>query len=261
MKLQKFSLLIFIFFLVIFVLTVNVFISLMVLSSYETLERHYIESDIRQVANKLNDELADLSRTASDWGPWSETSAFVKGENSHYISDNLQPHSYENLRLNDIIIANSTGTILYAGAYDLQNKTMVTPASFFSSSLDPDEPFMNTSDCKRITSGLLMLEDTPLLIASQPVVNSDYSGPVCGVFIVGKNLDSREVTRLKILTQANISFLPLNDPALPPDLIDKIRENTHRGAWYSEPVHHDLIRGYALLQDVYGNDALILQIS
>lgn len=261
MKLQNFSLLIFIFFLVIFLLTVNVCISLMVLSNYETLERHYVESDIRQVVNKINDEMRTLSRTASDWGPWSETAAFVKGENPTYISDNLQPHSFENLYLNSMIIANATGTILYAGAYDLKNKTMVAPSPFFSSSLSPSEPFMNTSDCRRIASGILMLPDNPVLIASQPVVNSDYSGPVCGILIVGKNLDSTEVSRLEILTQTNITFTALTDPTLPPGLSDTIRDHAQKGTWYYEPVPNDLISGYALLQDVYGNDALILQIT
>ena len=113
MKLQNFSVLIFIFLLIIFLIIVNIFISMMILSNYGNLEKHYVENDLKQVLNKLNDELNTLSRTASDWGPWNETAEYVKGKNSNYISDNLQPDTYNNLFLNYFVIANTSGNIIY----------------------------------------------------------------------------------------------------------------------------------------------------
>ena len=261
MKLQKFSVLIFIFLLIIFLIIVNIFISMMILSNYGNLEKHYVENDLKQVLNKLNDELNTLSRTASDWGPWNETAEYVKGKNSNYISDNLQPNTYNNLFLNYFVIANTSGNIIYSGLFDLQNKTMVPVASYFSTRLDPDNPLMNISNYKKITNGIVMLPESPLLVASQPIVNSDYSGPVSGVLILGKNLDKNEISRLQNLTQTNITLTFVNDSSLSPDLLARIRNNTKKESWYIEPLNNEQIAGYTILDDIQGNDALILQIS
>lgn len=261
MKIKNLSVLIYIFSLILFLMIINIIISMMILSNYGNLEKEYVENDLKLVVNKLNDELNTLSRTASDWGPWTETAEFVKGNNSNYLSENLQTDTYDNLFINYLVIANTSGNIIYSGSFDLQNKTMVQPASYFTTHLDPNNPLMNMSNRKQLIKGIVILPESPLLVTSQPIVNSDYSGPVSGVLILGKNLDTKEISRLQNLTQKNITIILVNDPSFSPDLLARIRKNVQKESWYIEPINDGQIAGYTLLDDINGNDALILKIS
>lgn len=281
MKLQKFSVLVFIFLIILFLVIVNIFISLIILSNYGDLERQYVTDDLKNVVHKINDELNRLSRTASDWGPWNETAEFASGYRVNYVSDNLQPDSYDNLFINDFVIASNSGDIFYSGSYDFEKKRMVMPLPFFTRFLNLSNPLMNTSDSKKIVNGILLLPESPLLVVSQPIVRSDYSGPIVGVLIMGKRLDRSEILRLQSLTQTNISLININDPSLPPALLSKIRNNTKYGfnsiqnsfssvlpgtpVWapsefYIEALDNEQVAGYTILKDIYGKEALILQI-
>jgi|GEM_PF-6121917 len=67
MRLKKISLLIFIFFILLFIFFISAFFATFLLASYGDLEKKYMEKDLTQAVNVLNEELITLSHTASDW--------------------------------------------------------------------------------------------------------------------------------------------------------------------------------------------------
>jgi len=202
MKLQKKSLLVLIGLLIMFLLVISVFFSTILLASYSALEEQYVAKDLSQAVNKLNDELFTMSSIASDWGPWDDTVDFVNGKDPNYINSNLQPYGFDNLNLNLIVMTNTKGEVLFSGAYDLNNKVMVPVPAFFSGQLDLKNPLMNMSDPHQATSGILMLQEEPMLVVSQPIVQSDFSGPPQGVVIMGRYLNKEEIARLAELTRS-----------------------------------------------------------
>jgi PAS domain S-box-containing protein len=247
--------------LILFLLVISVFFSTILLASYSALEEQYVEKDLNQAVNKLDDELFTMSSIASDWGPWDDTVDFVNGNDPNYINSNLQPYGFDNLNLNLIVITNTRGEVLFSGAYDPQSRLMVTVPVFFSGQLDLKNPLMNMSDPHQATTGIVMLPEGPMLVVSQPIVHSDFSGPSQGVVIMGRYLNKEEIARLAELTRPSLTITRTDNPVLSPNLVSRIRDNRGSARGIIQPLNGDQVAGYALIRDIYGNDALVLQIT
>jgi len=261
MKLQEKTLLLFVILLISVLVATSVFFSTILLANYSALEEHYIEKDLSQAVHLLNAEFLTLSAIVSDWAPWDDTYTFVQGTKPEYLQSNLQPTTFDNLNLNLIVITNDKGEEIYSGAYDLRNRTMVLVPPFFSSPLDPANPLMNMSDPRYITAGILLLSPDPMIVVSQPITRSDFSGQPRGVIIMGRYLTRAEISRLAELTVPSLEFIRIDDPALSPALVTQIREKHGSAPGIILRQNEDQIAGAALIKDIYGNDALVLRIT
>ncbi|MFA4824591.1 MAG: PAS domain S-box protein [Methanoregula sp.] len=261
MKLQQKTALIFIALLIILMTLVCVFSSIVILSSYADLEQQYTAKDLQQAVTRIDDETNSLSTIVSDWGPWDDSYNFVKGTKPDFIITNLAPDTFNNLRVNVIIITNRNGDILYSGAYNFSSRMMVTVPDDLVDQLGPKKPLLDLSDPRGATQGLILLADHPMIIVSRPIVRTDFSGEPQGVVIMGRYIDSEEVNRLARLTRPSLTFFRVDDPALPPDLLHNLQEQKSGDKGIIQLIDRNTIVGYALLKDIYGRDALILGIS
>ena len=260
MKIQEKTSLILVALLIIILTLISIFVSFVSLSSYSALEHRYLLQDVDQAVNRLNDEYISLSSIVADWGPWDDTYAFVNGNQPDYIENNLLPEAYSNLRINLVVMTNSRGEIVYAGAYDLRNRTMVAVPETLGHQLAPASPLLSMADPKKTTTGILMLDKKPLIVASRPIIHSDFSGTPQGVVIMGRYLDSDEVALLAKLTKPTLRFIPIDDPSLPPSLLSALYSARDGGTGVITPLNSNLIAGDALIRDVNGKDILVLEI-
>ncbi len=261
MKLQVKTALIFISLLIALMVLVSVFSSMVILSSYSNLEQQYTLQDLQQSVTKVDDESNTLSAIVSDWGPWDDAYNFVQGKKPDFIQTNLAPDTFNNLRLNVVIFTNRKGEVVYSGGYNSTSGTIVPVPQELLNQLDPENPLMDMSDPRSVTKGIVLLSDHPMIIASRPIVRTDFSGVPQGVVIMGRSLDSSEVQRLAQLTRPSLVFYRLDDPGLPATVLQNIREKNPSDGSIVQPLNRSTIAGYALLKDIYGKDALILSIN
>ena len=261
MKLQQKTALIFIGLLIVLMILVSVFSSMVILSSYADLEQQYTEKDLAQAVTRVDDETNTLSAIVSDWGPWDDAYNYVQGTKPDFIQTNLVPDTFNNLRVNVIIIANRKGGIVYSGAYNSSDREMVPVPEDLVSQLNLENPLLNMSDPRRDNRGIVLLSDHPMILVSRPIVRTDFSGEPQGVVIMGRYLDSSEVERLALLTRPTLRLTRVTDPSLPDMLVQNLTEKSTGTGRIVEPLDRDTIMGYALLRDLYGNDALVLSIS
>jgi PAS domain S-box-containing protein len=259
MKLQEKTSLILVVLLIFILTLIILFVSVVSLSSYSALEHEYVLQDVDQAVNRLNDEDTSLSLIAADWGPWDDTYDFVNGNKPEYVSENLMPEAYHNLRVNLVVMTNRRGEIVYAGAYDLRNRTMVPVPASITEQLTPANPLLNMTDPKHATTGILMLGEKPMIVASRPIIHSDFSGTSQGVVIMGRYLDEDEVAYLAKLTKPALRFIPVNDPSLSPSLVLSLTTSQDQRPKVIIPQSNNEVAGYALIRDVYGRDALVLE--
>ena len=111
------------------------------------------------------------------------------------------------------------------------------------------------------TTGILILPEDPMIVASRPIVHTDFSGAPRGVVIMGRFLDTGEVAHLATLTYPSLQFIGLDDPALPSSLLSDLQDSGEKNPEIVRANDRNTISGYALLRDIYGNDALILRIT
>ena len=260
MKLQEKTSLILIFILIVILSLIVLFVAEVSLSSYSALEQRYVLQDIGDTKNRLNAEYSALSAVASDWGQWDDTYDFVNGNKPEYVSTNLVPGIFQNLKVNFIIMTNSKGDVIYAGAYDLRNQTMTPVPDALRQHLVTGSPLLDISGAHKTTSGILVIDDRPLMVASCPIVHSDLTGTPQGVVIMGRYLDSSVPPLSGTSPSKVLRLIPVNDPEIPPAVLASLKSGGTTPYGISEPLDNSLIAGYSLVTDVYGRDALVLKI-
>ncbi|MFZ1126679.1 MAG: PAS domain S-box protein [Methanoregula sp.] len=259
MNLQEKTLFVLVVSFVAVMIFITIFVSGTLIASYSNLEKSYVEKDLQQVLNKVQDDSDSLSSVASDWGPRNDTYNFVIGNQPDYISSNLVPETYDNLRVNFIIITNLKGDIAYAGAYDARTHTMVPVPGALLGQLDRENPLMNMSNPRGESEGILMLSGTPVLVASRPVVHADFSGNPQGVVIMGRYLDQNEMNRLSPGDHVSLKIIPATDASLPAEVTKNLQEEPGSEPEFITPINSSYIAGFALIRDIYGSDAAVVE--
>jgi PAS domain S-box-containing protein len=231
-----------------------------VLGSFAKLEEQNIRINVKRVQNALQGELTELDSTAGDWAPWNETRDFVLDGNKEYINNNLVDVTLVNLRLNFMIFFNASDKLIYAKGVDLiegkeksVTKTLIKPLLSYKSLFQHTNP----SDSK---TGIILLPESPVLIAAWPISNNEVQEPVHGTLIIGRYLDDKEIQNLMEKTELSINFTRADSSKLPSDFETARSLLSKEVPVVIQELNTETIAGYTKLDDINGNPGLFLKV-
>ncbi|HOE28297.1 MAG TPA: CHASE4 domain-containing protein, partial [bacterium] len=80
--------------------------------------------DVERCTAFIRQELAHMDRLANDYASWNDTYEYVADPAGHreYIRANMIDTTFENLKLNLLIIVDREGRIVFGRGYDLREK-------------------------------------------------------------------------------------------------------------------------------------------
>lgn len=231
-----------------------------VLPSFETLEEKESHKNMERVVQAIERELRHLSATAADWATWDDTYAFAGDRNPVYREANLYPEALRQLQLNYLGLFTSTGQPLWSMAYDLENKKVLSPATFPARYLTAQHPLLQQAERVSGTRGLLLTEHGPLLVAARPILASSAQGPARGVVVMGRFLNAAFIANLAEETQVNLHVTVLNQRQADPAQAAVLQAlQAQPGTLVLTDAERSLT--YSILADVQGQNALLLQIT
>ena len=268
MDIRKKSLIILSGIIIVVILIFIVFSSTIFLDSYRNLESDHVRDNMDLILKNSNTEIANLNSTVGDWGPWDDTYMFVNGDNPSYIANNLIPATYDNLYLNFVAIVNNEGKIVYGQGYDLKNHEL-TPLrpDLVAELAKSDSPLKNTNISARV-GGLLDLPGGMVLVASHPIVKSDYSGEPVGSIIMGRYIDAAEISRFSADSRHSISVIPVKETPRVSDEEDSLAgsgaEEPRNGSGapiiFTHAIDRETVEGTTVLPDIYGNETILFSL-
>ncbi|HEY9631598.1 MAG TPA: CHASE4 domain-containing protein [Coleofasciculaceae cyanobacterium] len=226
---------------------------------FERLEIQQTRRDVERIVDALADNLVELESLVGDWSPWDETYNFIVDRNAAYIVGNLDSDSISNLKLDLIIYINQAGQIVFAQSLDLQQKRLTPLPTNLQQYFVSHPQITHHSNLNSSVTGILMLPETPMMIASQPIRQSDRSGPIRGTLIFGRYLDAIELQKLAALTHLSIVAYPLQK-SLPPDFQAAQAALTSSDSIQVRPLNLDRIAGYTQIFDIDHRPALLLRV-
>ncbi|MDJ0706238.1 MAG: CHASE4 domain-containing protein [Leptolyngbyaceae cyanobacterium MO_188.B28] len=232
-----------------------------ILSSFAEAERQVIQRDIERVQEALLNDLATLDTEAEDYAEWDDTYAFMANRNAEYVCSNLNDATLDSLQLNLVALFDSAGQIIFSKGFDLENSQGIPFPKSLQTHLTPDSLLLQHPNLENSPSGIVLLPEGALLIASSPILTSASEGPSRGSLLMGRYLNTAQQERLADLTRVSLAIYPFNAAQLPADVqtVHSFLLNEHRQT-FVQPLNPDLIAGYMLLPDIYGNLALIFRI-
>jgi PAS domain S-box-containing protein len=230
------------------------------LESYVQLEEQNTRQNVERGLGALSSELDHLGTTTSDWAAWDDTYAFIEDADAEYIASNLGDGTFVELGLNLMMFIDTSGQTVFGKAFDLVEEAEMPVPQSLKGHLAPGEVLITHADIDSALSGILLLVEGPMLVASRPILTSENEGPILGTLLMGRYLDATEVGRL-----AEAAYLPLalhrfDDPRLSPEL-KAVHASLSAGTpILVQPLSDETVAGYTLMEDIYGKPGVVLRV-
>jgi len=246
------------------VLTIGVSMALsraFLLERYAEIENAQVKRNIQRGQDALDREVSYLDDTTADWAAWDDSYAFIQGKDRDYVSSNLVNSSFENLKVNYILLFDSTGMIAAGKGYDFRNHRPLEIPPGLLSELAPGSQLLSHAGVDSRRAGILVLPEDTLLLASRPIITSERRGPVRGTLIMARYLDEALMEQLSKVTGLSLGIFRISAPDLPPD-IEAAQQRLQAGLpTYIEAISEERIAGYAALNDIFNRPSLILRVN
>jgi len=225
----------------------------------EEIEARNTSGNVEQVLGAFSYLISDLEADTADWAAWDDTYAFIEDGNDEYIQSNLGDETFITLRLNLMLFVHSSGQLVFGKAFNLENEEETPVPQDLLSHLAGDSPLLSQAGTHSFTSGIILLKECPVIIASQPILTSEDEGPARGTLIFARYLDSVTINDLTQLALFPITVRPVNNLVYG-DFKDALASLSQEEPIFVKPLNTQYISGYTLLKDVYGKPAVVLRV-
>ncbi len=227
---------------------------------FESVERSEVQEQVKRAQTAVKWNLDELGAAVKSYASWDDAVAFLEDRNQRFIDSNFPESFFTGFRANVAAILDGSGTLAWGGGYDLESSEPVDlPLGLVgyltSGSLLASHPGV-TSD----VSGILMLPQGPLLVDSQPILTSNGEGPVRGAFVLGRWLDETTLAHLGTQTRLDLVVTEASAGTLPLQVRDAVAAPDAGADIVVVPQGPDAIAGYAVLRDIFGEPAAVLEV-
>jgi len=230
------------------------------LADLAEIEENYTHQNVERALGALSYIISDLEAETLDWAVWDDTYAFIEDANNEYIQSNLGNETFINLRLNLMLFIHSSGQVVFGKAFDLDNEEEIAIPQKVKTHLSENGLFSSQPGTESSTSGIILLDKGPMLIASQPILTSEYKGPARGIVILGHYLDSAVINRLTQVTLYPLTICPIDDARMRPDFQKALSSLSGEAPIFVQLLNTQYAAGYTLIADIYGKPVLALRV-
>jgi signal transduction histidine kinase/CheY-like chemotaxis protein len=229
------------------------------LRSFAALEVDDTRQNLARATAVLADDLATLDNATSDYAAWDDTCAYLEGRKPDLPTSEFPDPWFPRLRIDFVLIFNRYGRQVFTKAYDpVAGKATEIPQGLWAH-LAPSSLLMHHAHPGSKVLGIALLTSGPVLIDSQPIIDSQGRGPIRGTYIAGRRLNAAEVAHLAGISHLSLTLHRLDATALPSDVESARAALTMSSPTLLRPLDSKDIAGYGLIEDIYGKDYLILR--
>ena len=232
-----------------------------VMGGFARVEDENTRRNVERALDAYTDEVAKLNITANDWASWDATYTFIEDGNQEYIDQNVSEATTARLGLSVLAYINSSGRIVISEGFDPTTMKSTPLPESFRKHLVPGNRLLQHPDLKTGETGVILLPEGPLLVAARPILTSNGDGPSRGTLIMGRYLNSTLIAQLGERTHVDLSVQRFDAAQLPTDFAHVNSALLQGASSAVQPLSDDVVAGYTLVNDIYGNPALLLRVT
>jgi PAS domain S-box-containing protein len=206
---------------------------------FARLEAEDVTEDLRRIEASLDEDARTLARTLRDWARWDASYHFIVSRNAEYIATNLNDASLLNLELNVILYLDTRGRVVFARAVDSRLERAIPFPPRLRQALVTNTLLTRLRTSPSHIEGVLHTPSGLLLVAAQPILRNDSTGPSRGTLIMGRFLAGEEMTRREQMLAMRLALQPYALATAPQGIRDGDRTSF-------EPI--DATRGFGYLR-------------
>ena len=233
------------------------------LENYARLERLELREDILRVENAIRARGDALHTLVQDWASWDDSYEFVETRSQAFIDSNLSMETFAGANLRLIAFADNDGEVVFSRAVSPASGNFEPAPAAFIDRLADGRLLQRTPDASAY--GIALAGDEALLVAAQPLLNSDGEGPVRGTLVMAQDFESSVVPDAARIATMDIAVARLNSASLSPDFLAAraalpADAPDASNATYFETSGDSKIAVYKLLDDVFGSPSHLLRV-
>ena len=236
-----------------------------VMGGFLTLEQRDAKENATRASDAVSKQIDGLDKTIANWSSWDDLYSWVDDGNTAFVKSNLGDSVFPQLAANMLAFVDQDGKVAWSESADLATGAVETSTlDGLAPYLAAGSPLLAHPDLAAPVKGIVNLPGGPMMIVSRAILTSDGTGPSHGSMIMGRYLDTAEVTEIGSLTHLSLSVIPIADGAVsaasPADVKAVESSLTAASPVASVPLTDQKVEGYALMTDLDGKPALILRV-
>ncbi|MDP4144768.1 MAG: diguanylate cyclase [Bacillota bacterium] len=180
--------------------------NLYLLNNIKKIETNNVKNRMFQINTLVNDNINSLNVNTGDWAIWDDMYNYVLHPNQQFIDSNLDLNSISNLQINLFaIIANDE--IREIRMCDYKNRKDIIVNEKILNDLKKYNLLFNVKDNKNnLTSGIITIDNKPMLVSIRAITNSKGSSPKVGMLVMGKFFDDDITEKMQKIVQGDIKI-------------------------------------------------------
>ena len=235
--------------------------NLVIQKRFLEIENQTVSTNMNRAINTFFNDITELSHFNKDWSAWDDTYEFIDNGNKNYIDSNLVDSTFTNLNLNLMMFVNLSGNIIYEKAVDTKSEEETLISEDMHKSIFYNDILVNNIESGISISGIVLLPENPMLIASEPILTSNNEGPMRGTLIFGRYFDESVISSLAKKTELSIDVFRLDRPDEFSEVSDVLSKINDENPFYITTLDSKNIAGYTALEDIFGRPAILLRIN
>lgn len=245
---------------VVVLLSIGVLDRWIVQPAFQKLERTQALEDGARAHWAIEQELPQLSNLLGNWAEWDDAYAFADNRDPAFIASNLGDWAVleKNSHLNLCFIFGRDGQVLYGGSYDSELGGTVSLQDFSGEKPAIWRLLQPVLEQAQARAGFLRTEHGLLMLAARPILTTRGTGPVRGVLVFGRFLDTPLLQALVEQTKVAFDLFVESDPHL--SLAERDYLTTARpGESMLRPGPDGSLFVYEMLLDFAGKPAVLIR--
>ena len=226
-------------------------------SSISDLQEKEAAHNLQEVENMIEFQILRLEEINSALSSRDDARALMLSQDSQNLDETALDGVFSVSRCDFIFLVNNSGYITYS---EVSDSELSTNASNASTALEIRQKIDDGSLlCKKAENslkGLLLLENNPTVISSQPVLAASGNEKVLGTIILGKKLDSSFIESAQNSTGSAVELYNFN--SVSPDIRQVLFESKNPD--FMCAAARESVTSYAVLKDISGRSAIVIRI-
>jgi signal transduction histidine kinase/CheY-like chemotaxis protein len=227
-------------------------------SGFLRLEQRYASNNVARVLGAIEASKDDLDGQVADWARWDDMYAFVLDRNRPFIESSL-PDACRTLKMQALLIVDTLGNVVWKEGFDLVKSEPAALPPGLIRLAGVGFPLTRFAPDKPAITGIVLLEEGPMIVASRPIIPSLGTGPAHGTLIMGRFLDRAELDRLDQVFQLRLSTFRADSLPSTPFLRETLAALSQGQPYRIHPVNDSILMTYGLLRDLDNRPAVLFE--
>lgn len=175
-----------------------------ILGNFKEIENSQATHEVNHIVNLIKGDIEAVKNIGTNESQWDAAYQFALHQNEDFLENDVM--ALNDLKLDLIVYTNRNNEVIYARELVRETNTEQPLSENLTEIIIRNTSLLPDGDLQNGIEGIAMIGGRPIILAIQPILNSQAEGPRAGVLIIGRWLGSHYLNSLTQKVGTEVSF-------------------------------------------------------